>query len=226
MIGWTKTTVNGKLYNFWGMYNNAQIHRSFSVRKAKAEQAVFTALIDWVTHDGATVIQEARTFTVRRATAPAYAQVDVTSEITACFGDIHLDGDPEHAGVQFRAADAMERASTMFAYPGVSVDPRKALDPAWVAAQFKLNGRVYSVVQINNPDNPRGARISAYRNYCRFGYFPPSMTLKSGQKYTLQYRFLAFEEKLPSAETIQQACNAYTGRDDVVPSITVRPAEQ
>jgi hypothetical protein len=226
MIGWTKTGWNGKLYNFWGMYNNAQIHRSFSVREADRGHAVLTSQIDWITHGGETILREARTFTLRRAEAPAYAQVDVDSTLTACISDVSLDGDPEHAGVQFRAADATGRAETRFAYPGADTDPRKALDPPWVAAQFTLGGRVYGVMQRNHPGNPRGARISAYRNYCRFGYFPAPVTLKPAHPFTLRYRFLAFADGLPQAESLWQTGTTYTGLDAAAPPITVRPAEQ
>ncbi|MDD4026300.1 MAG: PmoA family protein [Kiritimatiellae bacterium] len=226
MIGWTKTTFNGKLYNFWGMYNNAQIHRSFSVWETDRERAVLTSQVDWITHAGETVIREARTITVRRADAPAYAQVDVDSTLAACLGDVLLNGDPEHAGVQFRAADETLRAATRFAYPGADTDPRKVSDPPWVAAQFTLAGKVYGVVQMNNTGNPRGSRISAYRNYCRFGYFPAPVTLKPGQPFTLRYRFLAFADGLPQTETLQRVCAAYTGCGDASPAVTARPAEQ
>ena len=40
------------------------------------------------------------------------------------------------------------------------------------ADEAALNGKKYSVVFLNHPDNPKGAHISAYRDYGRFGIFP------------------------------------------------------
>ena len=226
MIGWTKLTHNGKLYNFWGMYDNAQIHSKFSVRDADAEHATFTSLVDWITKNGNTVISEERTMTFRRAAAPAYLIIDFTSKLTACSGDVELNGDPEHAGVQFRAADGIDLAKTVYVYPGENADPRQLVDPSWVGETFSLNGKVYSSVEMNHPGNPQGSKISAYRNYGRFGYFPKPTTIKSGESLVFRYRFLVAEGEMPAAGTIQQVCNAFTGRSDPVQPVTVRPAEQ
>ncbi len=226
MIGWTKLTHKGKLYNFWGMYDNAQIHSKFSVRDADAEHATFTSLLDWITKNGNTVISEERTMTFRRAAAPAYLIIDFTSKLTACSGDVELNGDPEHGGVQFRAADGIDLAKTVYVYPGENTNPRQSVDPSWVGMTFSLNGKVYSSVEMNHSGNPQGSKISAYRNYGRFGYFPKPTTIKSGESLVLRYRFLVAEGEMPAAGTIQQTYNAFTGRSDPVPPVTVRPAEQ
>lgn len=225
MIGWTKVTWNQKQYNFWGMYNNAQVHRGFSVKEANSQHAKFTSLVDWITHTGETIIKEERTVVVQRADKPAYVNLDVISALQACRGDVFLDGDPEHAGVQFRAANEAERTATFFAYPGEKTDPRKIVDPPWVAGQFNLGGKTYSVLQINHPANPCGAKISAYRNYCRFGYFPAPVTLTPDQPYILRYRFLVADGKIPSAEWLQRACDAYTGNKGAAAPMTLCPAE-
>ncbi|MFA7174511.1 MAG: DUF6807 family protein [Kiritimatiellia bacterium] len=226
MIGWTKLTNKDKVHNFWGMYNNAQIHSKFSVRDADTEHATFTSMVDWVTKSGDTVISEERTMTFHSAAAPVYLIIDFTSKLTACSGDVELNGDPEHGGVQFRAADGIDRAKTVYVYPGENVNPRQSLDPAWVGETFSLNGKMYSSVQMNHPSNPQGSKISAYRNYGRFGYFPKPTTIKSGESFVLRYRFLAAEGAMPAAGTIQQVCNAFTGRSNPVPPVTVRPADQ
>ncbi len=225
MIGWQKASCNGKVYNYWAMTDNAQIHRTFSVQEADASHATFTSLVDWMDEKDKPLIKEERTMTFRRAESPAYLLIDFTSKLTATAADITLGGNAEHAGIQFRPAEGIELTKTMYVYPGENTDPHQIFDLAWIGETFSLDGKVYSIVDMNHPGNPQGSKISAYRNYGRFGY-APTATLQSGNTLTVRYRFLVAEGEMPAAGTIQQVCNAFTGRSDPVPSVTVRPAEQ
>lgn len=223
-IGWNKIGFNGKSYDRWHMPGGEQVHQTFSTRQADADSATFTSVVHWNDNDGKPLIEEARTTTFRRAPAPAYALIDFQSVLKAPVGDLTLDGDPEHAGIQFRPANEVDKVKTVYLYPGRNVNPHKATDLAWIGETFWLNGQSYSVVQMNHPDNPAGTRISAYRDYGRFGMFPTA-TVKAGESHTFRYRFLVTEGSMPSVEVIQAACNAYTGKSDDVPPVTTKPAE-
>ncbi|MDD4870281.1 MAG: PmoA family protein [Kiritimatiellae bacterium] len=225
MIGWKSILFNGKKHNFWGMNDGDQVHQKFLVQEADASHATFISLVNWIDKAGGTIIEEERTTTFRRASAPAYVMIDFSSKIKAPNGEIVLDGDPEHAGIQFRPANEIDRAKTIYTFPGENVDPRKDLDLTWVGESFTLNGKQYSAVQMNYPGNPSGAKTSAYRDYGRFGMFSKA-SIKSGESLTFKHRFIVAEGEMPSVEVIQKSCNEFTGKSDPVPKTTVKPADK
>lgn len=224
-IGWNKIGFNGKTYDRWHMKGGEQVVQGTPVTRSDADSATVTATVHWNDEAGKPILVETRTMAFRRPTAPAYALIDFQSELKAPGGDVTLDGDPEHAGIQFRPANEVDRAQTTYVYAGAKVDPHKAKDLAWIGETFTLNGKRYSVVDMNHPDNPKETRVSAYRNYGRFGLFPAA-TVKSGEPRTFRYRFLVAEGAMPSADVIQSACNAFTGRSDPVAPVTEKAAEQ
>jgi hypothetical protein len=223
-LGWNKISFNGKNYDRWHMSGGEQVHQSFAARQADADSATLTAVVHWHDNEGKPLLEESRTMTFRRTPAPAYALIDFQSVLKASAGDVTLDGDPEHAGIQFRPANDVDKAKTVYVYPGLDANPHKATDLAWIGETFSLDGRRFSVVQMNHPDNPTGTRVSAYRNYGRFGMFPTA-TIKAGETRTFRYRFLVAAGEMPAAEVIQVACNAFTGKSDSVPPVTVKKAE-
>ena len=226
LIGWMKIGFNGKSYDRWHMKGGEQVHQKFSAQKADAEQATFTSTVNWNDEAGKPIIEEARTMTFRRAPAPAYVMIDFSSTIKAPNGDVTLDGDPEHAGIQFRPANEVDRAKTVYTLPGEKVDAHKEKDLPWIGETFSLNGKTYSVVDFNHPGNPTGTKISAYRNYGRFGMFPTAK-IKAGETVTFNYRFLVAEGQMPSTAVIQNTGNAFTGQSAATPAaLTVKPAEQ
>lgn len=224
-IGWNKIGFSGKTYDRWHMKGGEQVVQGKLGTRSDAASATVTSTVHWNDEAGKPILVETRTLTFLRAPAPAYALIDFRSELQAPSGDVSLGGDPEHAGIHFRPANEVDRAKTAYAYAGVNVDPHKATDLAWVGETFSLGGKSYSVVQMNHPNNPQGTRVSAYRNYGRFGMFPAA-TVKSGETRSFAYRFLVAEGPLPPAELLQAACNAFTGRADPVPAVTAKAAEQ
>jgi hypothetical protein len=224
-IGWNKISLNGKTYDRWHMKGGEQVVQGTPVTRLDSDSATVTATVHWNDEAGQPILVETRTMTFRRPSAPAYALIDFQSELKAPNGDVALDGDPEHAGIQFRPANEVDRSQTTYVYAGAKVDPHKAKDLAWIGESFTLNGKRYSVVDMNHPENPKETRISAYRNYGRFGLFPAA-TVKAGESLTLRYRFLVAEGAMPSADIIQNACNVFTGRSDPVPPVTEKVAEQ
>ncbi|RYD28534.1 MAG: hypothetical protein EOP87_19560 [Verrucomicrobiaceae bacterium] len=115
-IGWNKLTVDGKADDLWHMKGSEQLHQKFVDEKVDATGASITSLVTWKGKSGATLLEERRTMTFRKAPAPAYLLVDFSSTLTAAGGEVRLEGDPEHAGLQFRPANEVERAKTRFLF--------------------------------------------------------------------------------------------------------------
>ena len=224
-IGWMKITHQGKTLDRWTMQGGEQVVDGTPSCASDAGSATVTAQIIWHDESKRPLLTERRELIFRPGAAPVYSVIDITSELTAAQGDVVLDGDPEHAGVHFRAADKIDRTKVTYGFPGTAIDPRKARDLAWAGMTFSLDERVYTVVQIDHPANPRGTRASAYRDYARLGLFP-AITLKAGERAVLRYRFVIATGPLPAAAALQDYANTFTGRADPVPALTIRPADQ
>lgn len=222
-LGWNKLKVGEKTYDRWHMKNGAQVHSKFVEKSAGATSATFTSLVHWQ-GDGAAaapVLEDERTFQFLPGTGPFYAVVDVTSKLKAIAGDTVFDGDPEHAGLQFRPAQEVDRTKTTYLYPKAGANPQKDLDYPWFAESFVLNHKPYSVVYLSHPENPTGTRTSAYRDYGRFGSFFKT-SIKSGETLTLKVRFLLAEGPLPSADVIQKEWNRFAGKEAPTPETTLK----
>ncbi len=223
-IGWNKISCNGKTYDRWHMKGGEQVHRKFLAQEAAADHASFTSCVDWNDEAGHPLIAEERTMTLRPAPAPARLIVEFTSKLKAVAGDLVLDGDPEHAGCQYRPAAEVDAKQTLYVFPGAKVDLKKDFDLPWVGETYSLAGQQHSVVIMNHPDNPKGTRWSAYRDYGRFGAFAKA-PIKKGETLTLRYQFLIAAGSLPPAEMIQKTFNAYAGVSAPTPPVTVRKSE-
>lgn len=224
-IGWSKISCAGKTHDRWHMKGGEQVHQKFLAQTAGGDRAIFTSLVHWNDEAGQEFIIEERTMTVSAGPAPAYAQIDFTSKLSAPRSDVKLDGDPEHAGIHFRPANHVERSKTLYVFPRENANAHKDKDYPWVGETFTLAGRTSSVVAISHVGNPSGTRWSAYRDYGRFGAFPTA-TIKSGESVTFKYRFLiAAGEMLPAA-TIQKSANEFSGTSDPTPKTTVLRSEQ
>jgi len=224
-LGWAKiTTADGSTVDRWHMKGGNIIQQKIVSQTPGKDSASFTVLLHWQGTTEAPILSEERTFTIHTAPAPAYALVEMRSEITALTGETKLNGDPEHAGLQFRPAGNIDKTLTTYIYPKPDADPHKDRDYAWVAENFSLNEKRYSVALLNHPDNPKDAPFSAYRDYGRFGGFFHTVVPAEG-KFTLKARILISEGTALSPEQIQKAANAFTGKDEPTPIVTLKPAE-
>lgn len=223
-IGFSKLSVGGKSYDRWHMSGGEQIHRSFSGEKSGRDGASFVSHVSWMGAGDQPVLEEERTLSFLPPPSPAYAMIDMVSSLKAVAGEAKLDGDPEHAGLQYRPAQEVDRTKTTYFFPVEAPDPHKQKDYPWFGETYELAGRRYSVVFLNHPSNPKDAAISAYRNYGRFGLFPKA-TIPAGGTQAIRARFLICEGAMPAAEVIQKAWNEYAGRNDATPASGVRPAE-
>ena len=202
-VGWTRLTVGGKSYDLWGMGGGVQIHQKFLDQQAGAKQASFTAQVRWTSKSGEPLLEEQRTHVFHRRPTPTLVLVDVASTLKAVAGETLLNGDPEHAGVQYRPANELDKSKTRYVFPQEGNDPRKDKDLPWVAVTYALGDKSYTVQQMNHPSNPKNTLWSAYRDYGRFGAFVKP-EIKNDESLTLRYRFWALAGAAPARETLQR----------------------
>ena len=214
-IGWNKLQFEGKSYDTWHMTKGVrQVHQKFLEKKAGAEKASSTAMIHWKNGEGKIMVAEKRTMTVYRPGDGTIVLLDFETELKALNGEIYLNGDPEHAGFQYRPHDdvakgpANMKAKYLFHIEGI--DPKKDKDLPWVAMEYGLNARRYSVQYMSDPANPNpDAVYSAYRDYGRFGEFFKH-TIPAGQTLKLRYRIRVGEGSLPDRKSLAKQYAAFT----------------
>jgi hypothetical protein len=201
-----------------------QLHQRVLEKTAGPAMARSKVLVHWKTaDDGEVVLSEERTTTHWRVDTPGLLLLDFTSTVTAVTADVDLNGDPEHAGFQFRPSNALAEKPTggtrkaKYLFHEDGADPKKHLDLPWVALDYALSGRPYSVLYVRHPDNPKGAKYSAYRDYGRFGSWLRHK-LKKGESLTLRYRIYVVNAPMPAREE----CAARAAAFAVPPRVEVR----
>lgn len=208
-IGWNKLKQGGKSHDLWHVRNTVQKHREFEATEAANTGASITALIDWIGIEGEPVLEEKRTYKVI-SEDDAHTVIDFTSILTANHGDVELNGDPEHAGVQFRPSQQVaENQSAAYTFHKEGVDPKKDRDLPWVAESFQVGDDWWSVQHMNHPANPDGARWSAYRDYGRFGPFTV-VNIADGKSVTFRYRFRITKGKTQERDQLQASFEQYS----------------
>ncbi|MEC8473318.1 MAG: DUF6807 family protein [Planctomycetota bacterium] len=207
-IGWNKLDQGGKKHDLWHVRNTVQKHREFEEIEFAKKGARITSMIDWVGVDGEVVIEEKRTYKVTSVDG-VHAMIDFSSTLTATNGDVELNGDPEHAGIQFRPSQLVaENKSATYTFHDEDIDPTKVLDLPWVAESFQIGEQWWSVQHMNHPSNPEGARWSAYRDYGRFGPFTV-VKIADGESTIFRYRFCVTQGKNQDRTQLQATYNRY-----------------
>jgi hypothetical protein len=204
-IGWNKLKIGDKEYDFWHMTGVAQRHQRVLYQAAGPVLGHLKTLIHWTDPEGIPVISEEREVTVYRPSAPMILLLDFHTCLKAVAGDLYLDGDPEHAGVQYRAhndvAEGDETVKATYVFHKDGIDAHKDENLPWAMMSYGLHGKRYTVQHMNHPDNPRPTLYSAYRDYGRFGAFFRKK-LKAGETLTLRYRILITEGPMPEREEL------------------------
>jgi hypothetical protein len=152
--------------------------------------------IDWNGVGGKTFAVEEREMAA--FPLPGGTLIEFTSRLTPTGEDVHLDGDPQHAGFHFRASNEVEEKSkkqTIYIRPSGVGKPgteenwpknKKQADLPWLAMSFVLGGERYTAAYLDLPTNPKEARFSE-RTYGRFGsYFVTTVTKE--KPLTVRYR--------------------------------------
>ncbi len=222
MIGFMKITVDGKTYDRWHMVKGDQV-----VTAIKPTDAGFVASIDWqgATAQDKPILTEERAFAFTKPAAPFYLGIELTTALKPDHGEAKIDGDPEHAGAQFRPSEKIDGKKTTYVYPGKDVLIHKVRDLTWVAEIFTIEGKTFTALLLNHPSNPKDTAFSAYRDYGRFGAFPKGVATPEAP-FKLHYKWLLAEGDIRDAAVFQQAYNAFAGVNEPTPAVTVMLAEQ
>ena len=172
MLGFAKITVDGKNYDRWHMSGGDQV-----VTAIKPTTDGFVASIDWqgAGAQAKPILTEERTFTFTKPTAPFYFGIEMKSTLKPDHGEAKIDGDPEHAGAQFRPSEKIDGTKTTYIYPGKDVLIHKVRDLTWVAEVFTIEGKTFTDVLLNHTSNPKDPASSSSRDSGRFGACPKGL---------------------------------------------------
>ncbi len=219
-IGWNKLKFEGQSYDTWHMTKGVrQIHQSFLEKKVGIESGSTKSLIHWITGEGKVMVAEERTVTVHRPHKGRITLVDFETKLKAANGEVSLNGDPEHAGFQYRphndVAKGPAEVKAKYLFHKEGIDPKKDKNLPWVAMSYGLNGKQYTVLYMSHPDNPTDAAVySAYRDYGRFGEFF-SHTIPAGETLVLKYQLWIAQGPLPERAALNDLYKTYAGEPEV-----------
>ena len=190
-LGWSKTRFSGKTVDSWHMKGCVQVYRKIIDSKADEKNASLTMLIQWISSEGIVFIEEERTQTFRNLSDRGlFLEVDFKTTLKAPHADVELNGDPEHAGCQFRPSnESSKNKSAKYLFHKEGINPKNDKDLPWVAESFIIGDETYFVQHMSHPSIPKGNIYSAYRDYGRFGAYFVSRIAK-GNSMDLQYKFL------------------------------------
>lgn len=197
-FGFNRITYPGGTCDTWHCKPGAyQSHEGFLAQEAGPVMGRHLLAVDWHGQQGETFAHEQRELTVYRL--PAGILVEFASRLKTAGGKVLLDGDPQHAGFQFRAAQEVADGDQKQTYylrvdgkgaPGETRNWKSGNDQCanlpWNAMSFVIDGQRYTAAYLDHPHNPKEARYSE-RSYGRFGsYFVYEMD--EGHDLVLNYR--------------------------------------
>ncbi|MFC1637182.1 DUF6807 family protein [Planctomycetota bacterium] len=217
-IGWNRLTFGGQRYDLWHMPQGHQVHQEFLEQIAGPVLARSTALIHWNDKNGEPMLAERRQTTVFRQGDPTVLLLDFHTELKAVRGDVFLNGDPEHAGFQYRPHDAVakgdQEVKAKYLFHKDGIDPKKDRDLPWVGMSYGLSSGRYSVLHMNHPNNPKTTLYSAYRDYGRFGAFF-TKELGDGETLALNYRIWVGKGEMPARQDLANRHSVFVEAPDV-----------
>jgi len=216
-IGWSRLTVAKKSYDTWHMSRGCtQAHRKFLRKSAGPVLASSTALVHWLNGEGKVLLAEERQTLVFRQGPPAVMLMEFRPKLMATSGEVYLNGDPEHAGMQYRPHNdvavhggakkpkpgAPNGTQTVYEFhqDGIKTGGQRLnrnKDLPWAGMSYALKGKRYSVQHMNHSSNPKGTIYSAYRSYGRFGAFFKK-TIEADGSLSLRYRILVLTSDMPT----------------------------
>ncbi len=190
MFAFNKITYgNGKKADVWHAKpkDTHQSHHETLSEEAGQVLGQHRVAIDWHGPDQEVFAKEEREMTVYAIDGGTL--IEFASLLKTTDGKVRLDGDPQHAGFQFRASnDVADKTAKQTYYlrpdgkdkPGATRnwDPKNKgpINLPWDAMSFVLGGKRFTVAYIDNSKNPGEKRYSE-RDYGRFGcYFEYDLT--------------------------------------------------
>jgi len=219
-FGYCHVTHEGGKADTWSGRNTPQTHAGYLAREAGPVLGRHCVAVDWRGADGEPYLKEQRELAAYHV--PGGTLVEFCSRSATTGGPVKLDGNAPHAGFQFRAAAEVAEETekeTYYLRPDGRDEPGKAVasafDLPWDAISFVVDGRRYTVVYLDRPDNPKPAEYNE-RTYGRFGSFF-RYDLEEGKDLRIRYRIWLQEGEM----TVDEAAGLY--RDFVdPPTVTVK----
>ncbi|MFN0199509.1 MAG: DUF6807 family protein [Planctomycetaceae bacterium] len=164
--GFTRITRDGETANLWYCHDGEyQSHEEVIEEVAGPVLGRHRVKIVWRNQKGEPLCNEIREMTAFNTAGGTL--VEFASQLSSAKGTVVLDGDPQHAGFQFRAADevAVREKENLTYYlrvhgKGALGETRNAPeDPAmsnlpWNAMSFVLGDRRFTAVYLDHPQNP------------------------------------------------------------------------
>lgn len=185
--------------------------------------------IDWYGRQDDVFAKERRELTAYNVDGGI--MIDFATVLDSQVGKVRLDGDPQHAGFQFRGSqDIPDKTAAMTYYvrPDGKGEPGKFrnwsakknetpqnlahINLPWLAISFVLDDKRYTCCYIDHPDNPKPARFSE-RDYGRFGsYF--EYDLDTDKPLKLRYRIWLQEGEM-SVDDVNQLSAGFVSSPEV-----------
>ena len=180
-FGFSRCSYEGGKVDTWHC-NPRGTHQAHAGLLAKETGSVLgrhTVAVDWHAPDKC-FAKEKRELTVYHM--PGGRLIEFASRLCSTGGEVRLDGDPQHAGFQFRAAQEVAAGDQKLTYylrtdgKGAAGETRnwpednRMVDLPWNAMSFVIDGRRYTAVYLDKPTNPKPSRYSE-RTYGRFGSY-------------------------------------------------------
>ena len=200
----------GKNADVW--HCSAKAHQSHAgVVSAEAGPVLgrHVLAIDWYGADGALFAKELRELSFYRTAAGMV--VGFASRLTSLDGKLKLDGDPQHAGFQFRASEEVgEKTAKQTRYirpDGVAElgATRQGKEQPWNAMSFVVGGERYTCAYLDHPRNPKPCFYSE-RDYGRFGsYFVAQ--IEGPKTLDIRYRLWIQPGEMTPEGVASQAAN-------------------
>lgn len=222
-IGWNKIGSDLGNYDLWHFNNGGKMEVQSFDSSTSDGAATVVAKISWrggkKDADGSDLLlTETRTLKISRP-GGGRTQVDAHFSLKAA-RDLRLDGDLQHAGIHFRAANEVADRNKETAYvsdPANKEAKSKNWKPAapkkdkdgnevktsapeiaelkWCRLIFPVGKNWYAATELNAPANP--VEELSWRDYGRFGFFFKK-SLKQGETLDLDYRFLVEPTEAPA----------------------------
>lgn len=194
----------------WHCKRGYQTHERILQLKVDRHKASIKSEIAWRVDDGTTFISEEREVTFQFS-EEARLQIDFVSVLSTTQPLIKLDGDPQHAGFQFRASNEVASSTakqTFYIRPGEGVDDKgktknwpqdkDMTNLNWKGQSVVVGGQRYYTLYLDHSQNPKPSYYSE-RDYGRFGsYFKASV--EPDRPLSVKYRIIFGTKELSTIE--------------------------
>lgn len=226
-FGFRKCSYDGHRVDIWHCSGDThQTHEGFLSEEAGPVVGRHLVAVDWHGDKKKVFASEKRQMAVYAV--PGGTLVEFATRLSSTVGKVKLDGDPQHAGFQFRASNKVASKTSKQTYyvredgigkPGKTRNwpgDKRQTNRRWNAMSFVVGGQRYTAVYLDHPDNPKPGRYSE-RPYGRFGsYFVTEINddedllanyriwLQDGEKTVEECEALRADFADPPAVTVEQ----------------------